>query len=146
MYQTGHYSSVIQFTQSNIDWGTERLTISLQELHLLGFSQAVPLCADIWCVQCYCFLRSKTAKNRKCKSGCKRNSKSLWPAPQIGWQWLPAIATSQSMRAHIEPANSLPWPRQNRELAIRWHASTQRSGQWTGALSWTKLRHPKLSE
>ena len=25
----------------------------LQELHLLGFSQAVPLCADIWCVQCY---------------------------------------------------------------------------------------------
>lgn len=30
--------------------------------------------------------------------------------------------------------------------AIRWHASTQRTGQWIGALTWTKLRHPKLSE
>lgn len=92
-------SSVIQFTQSNIDWGTERLTFFCKNFIFSGLVRR--------------FHCAPTSGVSNVTVSCDQKPQKTESAN------LDAKETANLCGRH-EPANSLPWPRQNRELSSFW--------------------------
>ena len=162
-HQTGHYSSVIPATQSNIDCdGKAGFTTSPKNFIFSGLVRPFH-CAptsgvfNVSCTQQPQKSKSANLNAKETANLCGRHLKSVvsgCPPLPLRKACVPISNLQTHFLGHDKIVNYqvsdasmlLSMWIASVCSAINWHASTQRTGQWPGALSRTKLRHPKLLE